>query len=72
MPLNRASVSSPTLCVTLVIAFTNEEFIAGEGRADDRGHHGQECPEKVRVAGSIAECGLRACICLLSARISED
>lgn len=25
-----------------------------------------------RVAGSIAKCGLRACICLLSARISEN
>lgn len=34
MSLNRAFVSSQTLCVTLVITLTNEEFIPGQGRED--------------------------------------
>lgn len=34
MSLNKAFVSSQTLCVTLVIMFTNGEFILGQGRGD--------------------------------------
>lgn len=76
MSLNRAFVSSQTRCVTLVITFTNEEFIpgrsfpAGKICYRDGGKHGHECPEKVRQSGW--QHSKMWAICLLSARISEN
>lgn len=77
MPLNKAFVPFQTQRVLLLSSHSQTKNSyqdrAGKICYHNGGKRGHVCPGMVGSRGwQQAKCGLRACVCLLSARISEN